>query len=406
MSINWNWARKIANLGAIVLTIFLLLYFTGGGRIWSPAGLNNSNLIGDGGIFYQSAGKLADGESPYVLNNGDVENPGALFCYPPTLAVMLTPFSYLSILGQNIAWYGMITLGFIISFYIIYKLAIIVDINPPKGWGFPIVVGVVALMYDPIQNNYIYAQSNSILLLSIVVFMILYLQKCLALAGIVLGFGITFKFFPLIFIPLLLFRKEWKVLIYSGISVFIILLVPLIMVDPVQLYGDFINVFAARAGDEYEHVDFILPLYDAIIWFIPDAAGRVTKLLATVLLTIGMIVIDVYCRRKACKNNIDSRQFTVWIFAIYSTTILLIHPIAEVHNVVYTLPAFMLLAMYSLKEKKVFPIVCWALIYGLYFPLLWVENTPITFFSLVFLDLYCAILAIKYSKNRALSITD
>ena len=390
------WARRLANIGAIILCIFLLLHFTNN-RVWNFDGFNNTSLIGDGAVFLNSAKKMHNGQSPYSISqntlDSKIEHPGGLYCYPPTLATILAPLSTLSIKTQNLLWYSIITICTILSLYLILRVALLIGIAPPKNWRFPVTTGIAALLFEPIQNNYIYAQANTLLLLTITSFMFLYLKRNNFLAGAILGFGITLKFFPLIFIPYLVFRKEWKIIFIAAASSLIFLLLPLIYVDGVTLYSDFFNVLKVRSESNYNYVEFFTTFYRSIIWLLPELQGKVIKI-CSILFTISIIIISDYFVRKKNRHNVKNELTSkAFMLAILSTTILLIHPHSEVHIMIYSYPAFLLTGMYALKTKQITKIIYWGAIYSLFVPLLWVQSTPITFISLVLLNIYSIYIA-------------
>ena len=397
---SWGLARKSANIAAVFLCIFLVIYFTNG-RVWSTDGWNDTALIGDSGIFYGSAMRLAKGESPYGITERALEPgqefPGALYCYLPTLATLLAPLAAFSVKIKTIIWYVIITGSFICSCYYIYKIAFHIGVAPPKGWGFPVTVGIVALLFEPIQNNFIHAQSNTLLLLSIVGFMYYYLKDNFITAGAILGFGITLKFFPLIFIPFLLFRKEWKVMIASGVSVVIFLLLPLYYIDGVTLYTDFYTVLTARSTSDYAFLEFFTTLYRSVIWAFPSLTGAPVKL-ASICLVMGVLLGADYVARNGCGDD-ESKTLKVkgFMLAVFSTSILLIHPHSEVHIMVFAYPAIILTGMYALRTMKVRMVLCWGILYAMFFPLLMIESTPLTFLSLVLFNLFC--LYVVFTKN-------
>ncbi len=401
IKVTYIWTRRLANIGAFILCIFLLLHFTNN-RVWNFNGFNNTNLIGDGAVFFNSTKKMHKGQSPYHISQNSysskAEHPGGLYCYPPTLATILAPLSTLSIMTQNILWYSIITICTILSLYLILRIALLIGIAPPQGWRFPVTAGISALLFEPIQNNFIYAQANTLLLLTITSFMFLYLKRNNFLAGFILGFGITLKFFPLIFIPYLVFRKEWKIIFIAGASSLIFLLLPLIYVDGIPLYTDFIYVFKARSKSNYNYVEFFTTFYRSIIWLLPELQSKIIKI-CSVLVTISIIIISDYLvKKRNCINIKKELTSSAFMLAVFSTTILLIHPHSEVHIMIYSYPAFLLTGMYALRTKQLTKIICWGGIYGLFVPLLWVQSTPITFISLILLNTYCIYIA-YFQKN-------
>ena len=403
MSVNWNWARKLANLGAVVLAIFLLLYFTGGGKVWDWDSVNNNQLVGDSSFFYGSATLLSHGNSPYVITEQalkpDAVFLGAPYCYLPTLATILIPFTGMSIFGMTLVWYLIITLSIIFSCFLIYKIGLVAGVTLSKGWNFPAMVGIVSLLFEPIQNNYIHAQSNPLLLVSIVATLYLYLIERRGLAGFTLGFGIALKFFPLIFIPFFIFRKEWKLLIFAGASLLFWLVLPLLYIDGVRLYSDFYTVITARSASEYNYLEFFTTLYRTIIWFYPVLLGKVMKLVSICIVFLLLVTIDCVLRKK-CKESGGSLLFVnIFVFSMYSTSILVIHPHSEVHIMVFSYLSFIFCGIFALQHKKVLLVIVWACIYGLFCPLLWLEETPIAFISLVLLNACSAYIAYRYSAS-------
>ncbi len=399
----WLWTRRAANIAGVVLCIFMLIYFTHT-RLWSSNGLNNTRPISDSSIFFDSGKALYSGRSPYYIYTEALESdavfPGSLYCYLPTLATLLAPLTPLSIAAKNLVWYTVITLSLIISVYLLYRIALLAGLAPPQGWRFPVTVGITALLFEPIQNNYVHGQSNTLLLLSIVGFMYCFLQKRPYLAGILLGFGITLKFFPLIFIPFLFFRREWKIIGSSILATLFFLALPLLYCNGITIYSDFFTVFTARSSSNYQFLEFFTTLYRTCIWFIPTLESRIVKascILLTLLLLCG---IDFFLRRKSWKTPQQKVSADALMLSVFTTSILLIHPHSEVHIMLFALPGFMLSGMYALKRASILSILAWAIVYGLFVPMLWVESTPVTFFSLIALNIYCI-----YAANTGYTTT-
>ncbi len=386
-----KWNKIIANLVACGLCIAFLLYFTGGGRVWDGAGWNDSNLIGDSPIYYDSAARMYSGISPYNITEkrmkDDAEYPGSMYCYLPALVTLLTPLTPLSIVYKMLIWYLVITLSFILSYWFLLRLTLLLGIAPSRGWRFPALVGVIALLYEPIQNNYIYAQSNSIVLLSIVGFIYCYATEKKIWAGGLLGFGIALKFFPLIFVPLLIFRKDWRILVFAFLTFMFFILLPALYVDLDVLYSDFTTTIISRVKSSYEKCEFFMTLNRSVIWFFPALQSKVVQLLSVAVVLLALLGFDFQIIRKA-PSSVSRMRGTIWLFTAAAIAILFIHPHSEVHIVIYSAPAFIMLAFQALKNFKIKEIILWLLIYALYFPLLWVQQTPVTFFALLLSFLY------------------
>ncbi len=400
-----KWSKILANLAAVGLCIFFLLYFTGGGKVWNGDGWNDSNLIGDSSIYYNSAARMYSGVSPYNITSErmqkNAEHPGSVYCYLPVLATLLTPLTPLSIEYKMLLWYLVITLSFILSYWLLLRLALLLGVAPPSGWRFPALVGIVALLFEPIQNNYLYAQSNSLVLLSIVGFIYCYVTEKKIWAGGLLGFGIALKFFPLIFVPLLIIRKDWRILLFAFLAFMVFILLPVFYIDLNVLYSDFVTTIVARLRSSYQKCEFFMTLNRSVIWFFPALQSKIVQLLSASAVMLALLGFDFQVIRKS-SSAVSRMRGTIWLFTAAAIAILFIHPHSEVHIVVFSSPAFILLAFQALNSFKVKQIALWLLIYVLYFPLLWVQETPVTFFALLLSFIYSLWCAAAVCRENAI----
>lgn len=386
--------RLPLKIGALCLLLAMLAHFTHT-RLWESDGLNNRVLIGDNTIFFAAAEAVCAGTTPYVPS-GSSEHPGALYCYPPLLAVLLSPLAALPIWTINLLCYALISGCFIGSFYLLFRLAQLAGFAPPPGWSLIVFMILAVMFFEPIQNNYFYAQANAPILLCCLLFIDLFLRKWPKLAAICAAFGAAIKLFPLIFFPFLFWRRRW-VALATGVVALLCFSCLSLLVAPDGYYHDYVWALRARAGSSYDYTEFFATLYRSVIWFIPGIASKITELLCAAGLMLALMLCDLHYGKRRGHNAAS----TLWTLLVLCNFILLIHPHTESHVMIFCIPAFALSGLWAFFRGSWLERVLFALSYLLYVPLLAVQETPLTFLSLFLNSLLCILIQYRSPLPQA-----
>ncbi len=364
-------------------------------RLWNSGGIVADHLTGDSAIFFAAARALRDGATPYVPSNAP-QHPGSLYCYPPLLAVLLSPFAHLPLWSQNLLWYSILTFSFCGIFYLLLLIARQAGIAPPSGWAFIALTAAAVLLFEPIQNNFLYAQANAPILFLTLLTMYLLLRRAPALAATCAAFGAAIKLFPLIFLPYLFWRKRWAALATGAAALVLFSLLSFLYASD-GYYHDYAKTLHARAASNYNLTEFFATAYRSLIWFFPAATSKAVEFVCAAALMGGVMLLDLrYASRPA-----GGARTMVWTLAILCNCILMIHPHTESHVMIFCIPAFVLGGLWVLARGTLAQRILYAASYLLYVPLLEVQDTPLTFLSLLTNSLLCALILRQTAAEAA-----
>lgn len=173
----------------------------------------------DFAVFYV-VGSIVTGETqltPHDLYNGSARRVvldelraqlpgGTRFLYPPQAALLFAPWSLLPFSVAVQAWEIAIALAFVAGYYLL-----IVGLLHDKPHRLRYSVLLIALPFsDPVLNLFFTGQVNALVLLGMLLGLYGMVTNRPILSGISFGMVITIKVFPVLFVPYLLLKRQWK----------------------------------------------------------------------------------------------------------------------------------------------------------------------------------------------------
>lgn len=192
----------------LTITAVVLLLIVAGSYVRSVNHPTGQDLR----IYLRAGQRLAGGESIYddaLALRGAVERdrwavPSGPYCYPPTLAAMLSPLA-----GQPV---GAVVLGFaalnvFLMAFCVWCTARFLPPEVARLW-WP-VIACVFLIYYPIHEDLVIGQTQVLLLSLMLGSLHLLRGKRQILAGIVLGLAIAIKLFPAVLVVFFLWQRKW-----------------------------------------------------------------------------------------------------------------------------------------------------------------------------------------------------
>ena len=164
-----------------------------------------------GGKFLANDIFTSDIYFPYEFNKAiyNLGYPEIFASYAPNtpfLAVLFLPISYMPIEIAKVAFNFISTILFIIS---IYKLFCFYKID------FKCVILIPILFFIPIKNNLLFGQVYFLLFFLLVEFWLAYEKNKKLNSAIFLSLAILLKVFPILFIFIFLFKKQYQLLFYT-----------------------------------------------------------------------------------------------------------------------------------------------------------------------------------------------
>lgn len=386
--------RHIAVIASVIFIAVFFLHSTSR-KIWtSDFELNNSERYGDIFIVFDSALALRTGGEPYLLLGPEMgriaQEWRAAFCYPLTSAWMLIPATYFSVGVQKAFWAATLLVLLVGIMWGLVFLAKSSKLKIPEGWAFPLATLVTLLCFEPIQNNFLYLQINPLMMVFCVLTFCAYKSGHKNLAALSLGAAISIKLLPALFLAFFVLRREWRVTILAPVFAVLLALVPYLWLgnEVFSIYHTYIyDVMIPRMGNTYT-TELFFTLHRTASWFDPTLLNdKTAKMICNILTLVVICGLDLLARKKVRRD--------LWAVCLYSNAILMLMPQSQMHYLILLLPGLFFCLLKALEIKKVLPWIVFAIGYGLYFPLMWVENTPIIFAGIVTLTALCGFFMLK-----------
>lgn len=171
-----------------------------------------------GGQFLADETFNSDTYFPYLFNKqiADLGYNGIFASYAPNtpfLALLFVPFSLLSLATAKIIFNGISVLLFLIS---IYKLSRFYKIKSIYIFFIPL------LFFVPIKNELLFGQVYFVLFFLLTEFCLAYQKERFLKSAFFLGLAVLLKVFPVVFLLIFLFKKEFKPLVYTFVICFLL----------------------------------------------------------------------------------------------------------------------------------------------------------------------------------------
>lgn len=341
-----------------------------------------------GGYFLREHTFTANTYFPYLFNKEIVA-----LGYPPSfagfapnmpfLAMLLLPFTFISLATAKLAFNIISSLLFVFS---IYRLAQFYKIN----WGYLVLIPLI--FFVPIKNELLFGQVYLLLFVLLSEFWLAHEKSHYFKASLFLCFAIFLKVFPVLLVLIFIFKKQFKPLFYMlGISVLFFAL-SLLFVD-LSFWLFYINDVLSKASNGEIAMAYV-DNYQSVFMFLkrllvfdanenPAAFFNYPGLFFAIIIGYKIMLITLgYFISKAEKNQLAA--FSFWILAC-----ILISPYGSTYTFILLLfPFFALLKIEISKVKKV--VFCGALLLVNNFPLSFFmqESFPISYLRLLFLMLF------------------
>lgn len=173
--------------------------------------------------YYYGARTIPHGGNPYLGG----ENFFGPFLYPPFALLFFLPFTFVSFFIAQKIFVVLSILCLLLSFFILFKLFKI-------SFFSLLAIFLLTLVFNFFPEKFTLGmgQINNVVLLLMSLFIYFYMKKREYLAGSFLAIAIMLKLSPILLVLFLLIDKRWKVLLATGISLFIMALAVVLFVTP------------------------------------------------------------------------------------------------------------------------------------------------------------------------------
>lgn len=179
---------------------------------------------GDFNIYLSASHDLLEHKNIYQI----YYNEWFHYYYDVLFALILAPFSFLPVYWVKVGW-------LLLNVFFVYRIWKIITswltletLTNKARIALTVISFVFALRF--LRDNFHLAQVTIFILYTILEGLKLIFSGKKACGALLLAFGITVKLLPLVIIPYLLYRKEWRAAVFTIAFVVIILIVPAVFV--------------------------------------------------------------------------------------------------------------------------------------------------------------------------------
>jgi hypothetical protein len=159
-----------------------------------------------------------------------IQELGKFSPYPPATAFIMLPIASLQPLTALRVW-TIINIGVLVGLILMLSTFLKKDLV----WSTLIIL----LSGHALVNNFRFGQFYLILTLLSLWSLTLWHTERKALSGVMMGIGASLKYFPIVFLPLCMIRKEWKI-IGSFLATTVVLILLSIVVIGIEPYRQFV----------------------------------------------------------------------------------------------------------------------------------------------------------------------
>jgi len=175
------------------------------------------------------------------------EQPLEGFVYSPFIAILMAVFSPFGFNTSQSLW-GILQASVAILYLIIFRRLV------PARLPVQLLFVALALSSFPLLHNLTWGQVGIITTVSILGVLFFYERGQRVAAAALLAFGISFKFFPLIFLVPFVIRRDTRFLLFAAVScVTFLFVIPGILLG----VGDTLNFYSALL-DSYRYFDWVI----------------------------------------------------------------------------------------------------------------------------------------------------
>lgn len=341
-------------------------------------------LRGDSNDFTSyllSADALLKGNNPYET--------GIPFhyIYPLFPVFLLIPFSLTPSWFASTVWFLLNVTFFTYTYLLIAKCCIDKQLSFSYKLGLPFVL-ILILLLNIIQNNFLNGQINIIVLLLCLIFFHYWKKGETIIAALFLAAAISIKLVPLIFLILVIQRRNYYLLIYTVIfSLLFTMVIPYLFLgnDLFGIYNNYINTLLLKGTSLEVPVDsMFFTLSGFISYIIPSLKNVIwLKLVSALLVVIALLTFSLKMEDKFYSKN------SIVVISLYFFGILLVSPMSEIHHLIFILPAMTIVTfnIFDLKSYNKLTRINTIIFFFFYIAGTFYQANPFYFLSIIWLSI-------------------
>ncbi len=182
----------------------------------------------DFNVYYEGSTFLFRGLNPYVSSDPSSVN----YVYPPFALLFFAPFTLLPVFAASSIWTILSLISFFSSMMVAYKILSVRIFSNQF-----LLLTSLAMLFFPVKFTLGMGQINLFIFLLLLLGIYFLRQKKEIISGIFFGTSIALKFFPLLFLPYFLIKRQWQVFFSSLATVAFLWLFSVLFVGiDLQLY--------------------------------------------------------------------------------------------------------------------------------------------------------------------------
>jgi hypothetical protein len=269
--------------------------------------------------------------------------------YPPLTALLMTPLARLEPLTAKLYWNIFNLLLLALSIFLLKKLV---------SLSYFAVGIIFFLSAYALANNFLFGQAYMLVLLFLILFIYFMIKGQAVPAALFLSLSIVLKFYTVFFVFLFIFKKEYRLLLYTIIFT-ALLYIPAVLLTGFELNYFYYTQIMPRLGDgwvgtvyaaEYQSfVSLLHRLFDYEPMLNPDPLVQ-SALLFYFLKYVYMFTV-LAVSAAALKPGRENLKPAIALFCIVC---LLLLPLNASYQYVILLPAVVFLSESFLEQKKYF----------------------------------------------------
>jgi hypothetical protein len=272
------------------------------------------------------------------------------YIYPLFLAFVLIPLSMVPYWLANLIWFALSVSSLLCVCQSLPKLAKFESGAKSDGrYLWPAAI-VLAVLFSPIQNNLLNGQVNLIVLFCCTMFLRSYAREKGIAAAAWLGAAIAIKIVPGILVVFLLVRGRFRVVAWTAFFAALFCLLPAVVAGKniVGFYEHYWNwFFWPSALGRVPPNGMFFSLRGTLQYLLPGTGMNAwLRVTAQVVSLSALVAIDLAGRKS------PPPQRDAWAFSTYLLGCLLLSPTAEIHHLVFAVPAVCLIAAKMLFDRR------------------------------------------------------
>ena len=188
-------------------------------------GVDEGFQDGDFGAYHRAARVVARGESPYQV---DEYGPEETFVYSPAFAYSIRPLGSLDYPWAARVWILMNFALWAVCIHLALELALVDSRRHPMHWGMVWLGGVATLSY--FWNNVRVGQAGTLMVFFCLLWVLCLRRGRSFLSGLPLAAAIAVKLAPVVLVPYLILRRDWRAVAGLLVGGLILLAIPALWV--------------------------------------------------------------------------------------------------------------------------------------------------------------------------------